>query len=86
MKQTSTGRPIILAWVITLVRLTPCCSQDQTLSAVEPPVACLLELQRLAGFGQALTYTPSRNRQSHLYTVSERRSPTSIALKRIFLR
>ena len=49
-------------------------------------MASLLELQRLAGFGQALTYTPSRNRQSHLYTVSERRSPTSIALKRIFLR
>ena len=60
--------------------------QDNTLSAVEPPVACLLELQRLAGFGQGVLYTPSRNRQSHLYTVSERRSPTSIALKRIFLR
>ena len=31
-------------------------------------------------------YTASRNRQSQVYTVSERRSPTSIALKRIFLR
>ena len=56
------------------------------LSAVEPPGACLLELQRLAGFGEAALYTPSRNRQSHLYTVTERQNSSSVALKRIFLR
>ncbi len=32
--------------------------------------AQLLELSRLAAFGDGLTYTPSRNRQCHLYAVS----------------
>lgn len=59
---------------------------DALLCAVEPPAAQLLELSRLAAFGEGLTYAPSRNRQCHLYAVTQRRDPRSLALKRVFVR
>lgn len=59
---------------------------DALLCAVEPLAAQLLELSRLAAFGDGLTYAPSRNRQCHLYAVTQRRDPRSLALKRVFVR
>lgn len=59
---------------------------DALLCAVEPVAAQLLELSRLAAFGEGLTYAPSRNRQCHLYTVTQRRDHRSLALKRVFVR
>jgi acetyl-CoA carboxylase/biotin carboxylase 1 len=59
---------------------------DPLLCAVEPPAARLLELPRLAAFGPGLTYAPSRNRQCHLYAVTQRRDARSLALKRVFVR
>lgn len=59
---------------------------DALLCAVEPVTAQLLELSRLAAFGEGLTYAPSRNRQCHLYAVTQRRDPRSLALKRVFVR
>ena len=59
---------------------------DPLLSAVEPTAAQLLELARLAKFGPGLAYSPSRNRQCHMYAVSERRGARSLALKRVFVR
>ncbi|CAL8465869.1 g5405 [Coccomyxa elongata] len=59
---------------------------DALLCAVEPVAAQLLELSRLAAFGEGLTYAPSRNRQCHLYTVTQRRDSRSLALKRVFVR
>lgn len=59
---------------------------DTLLCAVEPPAAQLLELSRLAAFGDGLTYAPSRNRQCHLYAVTQRSDSRSLALKRVFVR
>lgn len=59
---------------------------DPLLSAVEPTAAQLLELARLAKFGPGLAYSPSRNRQCHMYAVTERRGARSLALKRVFVR
>ena len=59
---------------------------DPLLCAVEPLTAQLLELPRLANFGAGLSYAPSRNRQCHTYTVTERRDARSLALKRVFVR
>jgi hypothetical protein len=59
---------------------------DVLLSAVEPTAAQLLELARLAKFGPGLAYSPSRNRQCHMYAVTERRGARSLALKRVFVR
>ena len=56
------------------------------LSTVEPIAADLLEVKRLASFGDRLTYAPSRNRQSHMYSITERRDARSLALRRVFLR
>ena len=55
--------------------------------AVEPPTAALLDLGKLPGGSSGgVTYTPSRNRQAHMYAVLEKANARSIALKRIFLR
>lgn len=51
---------------------------------VEAPVARLLELDKLAAT-QAV-YTPSRNRQWHMYNCTERKDLRSPALRRTFLR
>lgn len=59
---------------------------DALLSAVEPLAAQLLELPRLCGFGEGLTYAPSRNRQCHMYAMTERKDARSLALKRVFVR
>ncbi|KAL4426359.1 hypothetical protein ABPG77_004653 [Micractinium sp. CCAP 211/92] len=58
---------------------------DAVMGLVEPPMAATLELQRLRGFDQ-ISYASSRNRQWHIYTVTERRNRHSLALKRVFLR
>ncbi|KAK9799384.1 hypothetical protein WJX73_008409 [Symbiochloris irregularis] len=58
---------------------------DVCLSAVEPLVASLLELQKLSVFDR-LVYSPSRNRQSHTFTVLEKQDARSLTLKRVFLR
>jgi Acetyl-CoA carboxylase, central region len=44
----------------------------------------LLELRRLPR--GKVSYSPSRNRQCHMYTVMERRDSRSLTLKRVFLR
>jgi hypothetical protein len=50
---------------------------------VEAPVARVLELDKLSG--SEVAYTPSRNRQWHMYARSDR-EPRGPALKRLFLR
>jgi acetyl-CoA carboxylase/biotin carboxylase 1 len=50
---------------------------------VEPPVARLLELDRLPS---NVSYTPSRNRQWHMYNCSERKDSRAPMLCRTFLR
>jgi hypothetical protein len=64
----------------------PAYMPDALLSAVEPLAAQLLELPRLYEFGEGLTYAPSRNRQCHMYAVTERKDARSLALKRVFVR
>eukprot|EP00879_Flechtneria_rotunda_P003437 GHRR01003666.1.p1 GENE.GHRR01003666.1~~GHRR01003666.1.p1 ORF type:complete len:1583 (+),score=615.48 GHRR01003666.1:404-5152(+) len=54
------------------------------LRQVEAPVARLLELDKLAS--QQAVYTPSRNRQWHMYHCTERKDQRSPALRRTFLR
>ena len=50
-------------------------------------MAALLDLAKLPGGSSGgVSYTPSRNRQSHMYAVLEKANARSIALKRIFLR
>jgi len=51
---------------------------------VEAPVASLLELEKLAST-QAV-YTPSRNRQWHMYSSRERKDERAPFLRRTFLR
>lgn len=55
------------------------------LSLVEPPIASALELHKLIAFPQ-VAYTSSRNRQWHIYSLTERSKPHSPALRRMFLR
>lgn len=57
---------------------------EPCLRQVEPPVACLLELDKLAA--HKTIYNPSRNRQWHLYACSERKDSRSPSLRRTFLR
>ena len=55
--------------------------------AVEPPTAALLDLGKLPGGSTGgAVYTPSRNRQTHMYAVLEKANARSMALKRVFLR
>ncbi|EFN59405.1 hypothetical protein CHLNCDRAFT_56737 [Chlorella variabilis] len=58
---------------------------DPVMGLVEPPMAATLELQRLRAFDQ-VSYTSSRNRQWHIYTLMERKNRHSLPLKRVFLR
>lgn len=59
---------------------------DAMLGAVEPFGAQLLELQKLSGFGGQIRYVPTRNRQCHIYVMTERLNARSAPLKRVFLR
>ena len=61
-------------------------SPDVMLSAVEPFCAQLLELQKLSGFPGQIRYTPTRNRQCHVYVITERLNARSAPLNRVFLR
>jgi len=51
---------------------------------VEPPIASLLDLQKLKGL--ASLYCPSRTRQWHLFVVTEKTGVRTAALRRVFLR
>jgi len=51
---------------------------------VEPPIADLLDLQKLKGL--ASLYCPSRTRQWHLFVVTEKTGVRTAALRRVFLR
>ena len=59
---------------------------DPLLCAVEPPMANVLELKKLASYGHKVTYSASINRQCHTYAVTERRDARSHALHRVFTR
>jgi len=59
---------------------------DVLLAAVEPFGAQVLELQKLDGFRGRIGYSPTRNRQCHMYTITERPNARSAPLKRVFLR
>ncbi len=59
---------------------------DVLLAAVEPFGAQVLELQKLDGFRGRIGYSPTRNRQCHMYTITERPNAHSAPLKRVFLR
>ncbi len=61
-------------------------SPDVLLAAVEPFGAEVLELQKLGGFRGRIGYSPTRNRQCHMYTITERPNACSAPLKRVFLR
>ena len=61
-------------------------SPDDMLGAVEPFGAQLLELQKLSGFQGQIRYSPTRNRQCHIYVITERLNARSAPLKRVFLR
>ena len=81
---SSRGRLTPLRMGFTWESGADCYTLDPLLRAVEPPTAALLDLPKLAA--AAVTYFPSRNRQTHLYAVNERANARSIALKRLFLR
>ena len=59
---------------------------DPFLCAVEPAAAHLLELPKLSASGPGFQYAPSRNRQCHMYAVTQKRDARSLALKRVFVR
>ena len=59
---------------------------DVLLAAVEPFGAQVLELQKLDGYRGRIGYSPTRNRQCHMYTITERPNARSAPLKRVFLR
>ena len=59
---------------------------DVLLAAVEPFGAQMLELQKLNGFRGRIGYSPTRNRQCHMYIITERPNARSAPLKRVFLR
>lgn len=59
---------------------------DVLLAAVEPFGAQVLELQKLDGFRGKIGYSPTRNRQCHMYTIVERPNQRSAPLKRVLLR
>ncbi len=53
---------------------------------MEPAAAHLLELPKLSASGPGFQYAPSRNRQCHMYAVTQKRDVRSLALKRVFVR
>ncbi|XP_078444869.1 acetyl-CoA carboxylase 1-like [Wolffia australiana] len=56
-------------------------AEEPQLRHLEPPLSTFLELEKLKGYGN-LQYTPSRDRQWHLYSVPDPKSRT----QRMFLR
>ena len=59
---------------------------DPLLCAVEPPMADMLELSKLASYGHRVTYSPSINRQCHTYAITEQADPRAYAIHRVFSR
>ncbi|XP_010513439.2 PREDICTED: acetyl-CoA carboxylase 1-like [Camelina sativa] len=55
--------------------------EEPLLRHLEPPLSIYLELDKLKGYSN-LQYTPSRDRQWHMYTVTDKPVP----IKRMFLR
>ncbi|VYS48102.1 unnamed protein product [Arabidopsis thaliana] len=55
--------------------------EEPLLRHVEPPLSVYLELDKLKGYSN-IQYTPSRDRQWHMYSVTDRPVP----IKRMFLR
>ncbi|XP_078164139.1 acetyl-CoA carboxylase 1-like isoform X1 [Carex rostrata] len=55
--------------------------EEPLLRHLEPPLSTFLELDKLKGY-EKIKYTPSRDRQWHLYTVSDGKQP----IQRMFLR
>ncbi|XP_052203206.1 acetyl-CoA carboxylase 1-like [Diospyros lotus] len=55
--------------------------EEPLLRHLEPPLSIYLELDKLKGY-ENIQYTPSRDRQWHLYTVTDKPSP----IQRMFLR
>ncbi|XP_010538957.1 PREDICTED: acetyl-CoA carboxylase 1 [Tarenaya hassleriana] len=55
--------------------------EEPLLRHLEPPLSIYLELDKLKGY-ENIQYTPSRDRQWHLYTVTDKPVP----IKRMFLR
>ncbi|KAJ4731697.1 Acetyl-CoA carboxylase [Rhynchospora pubera] len=55
--------------------------EEHLLRHLEPPLSTFLELDKLKGY-EKIKYTPSRDRQWHLYTVSDAKQP----IQRMFLR
>eukprot|EP00887_Chlorella_sp_A99_P005434 scaffold1.g5434.t1 len=60
-------------------------THDPVLCRLEPPLAAVLEVARLAPFGR-VGHASSRNRQWHMFSAAERKDARSLALKRVFLR
>ncbi|CAA7024293.1 unnamed protein product [Microthlaspi erraticum] len=56
-------------------------AEEPLMRHLEPPLSTYLELDKLKGYSN-IQYTPSRNRQWHLYTVTDKPVP----IKRMFLR
>ncbi|CAL1390379.1 unnamed protein product [Linum trigynum] len=56
-------------------------AEEPLLRHLEPPLSIYLELDKLKGY-ENIQYTPSRDRQWHLYTVIDKPGP----IKRMFLR
>ena len=52
---------------------------------VEPPIASALELRKMTSFDNP-SYSASRNRQWHVYSLKEQGGRGSLTLKRVFLR
>ncbi|KAF8046826.1 hypothetical protein N665_3391s0004, partial [Sinapis alba] len=56
-------------------------AEEPMLRHLEPPLSIFLELDKLKGY-ETIQYTPSRDRQWHMYTVTDKPVP----VRRIFLR
>ncbi|XP_062225261.1 acetyl-CoA carboxylase 2 isoform X2 [Phragmites australis] len=62
-----------------------CYEEEQILRHVEPPLSALLELDKLKVKGyNEMKYTPSRDRQWHIYTLTKTENPKM--LHRVFFR
>lgn len=55
--------------------------EEPQLRHLEPPLSTFLELEKLKGY-QSIQYTPSRDRQWHMFTVRD----SNVPIKRMFLR
>ncbi|KAF5828836.1 carboxyl transferase domain-containing protein [Dunaliella salina] len=75
--------PVRMGWAWD--EATHCFKPDRFLGQVEPISACSLELTKMAAY-RLLTYAPSRNRQWHFYTATERPDAKSYPMRRMFVR